>query len=115
MSAPDDKKGAVAGTPRRPIHGPGVRFRDVEIWVQALKQADLAPSVRALYLRNLKAATDAAETPGVTPEDIAYWLHSLDDPALAPELRSYYQQNLRDALEEYELDSEGEESGGRHG
>lgn len=107
---------ADASKLRRPAHVPGVRFRDVEVWVQALKQPDLRPSVRELYLRNLKAATDAAETPGVTPEDIAYWLHAMDDPALPPELRSYYRQSLREALQAYDLEEleEAGRAGGRH-
>lgn len=96
----------------RPQHGPGVRFRDVEYWLQAMQQPGLDAEDRARYARLLKSAVTAADTPSVTPEDVAYWLHALDDPALSSELRAYYKRNLRRALHEYGLSDEGATHGG---
>ena len=100
------------GIPSRPQHGPGVRFRDVEYWLQAMQQPGLDAEDRARYARLLKSAVAAADTPSVTPEDIAYWLHALDDPALSSELRAYYKRNLRRALHEYGLSDEEASHGG---
>lgn len=100
------------GIPSRPQHGPGVRFRDVEYWLQAMQQPGLDAEDRARYARLLKSAVAAADTPSVTPEDVAYWLHALDDPALSSELRSYYKRTLRRALSAYGLSDEEVPDGG---
>ena len=96
----------------RPQHGPGVRFRDVEYWLQAMQQPGLDADDRARYARLLKSAVAAADTPSVTPEDVAYWLHALDDPALSGELRAYYKRSLRRALREYDVSDEEGSHGG---
>lgn len=93
----------------RPQFGPGVRFRDVEHWCMALRNEDLPAELHAVYLRNLKAAIEAAGTPDVTVEDIAYWLHALRDPTLPGELRAAYKQSVRDALRSFDLGLEGDD------
>lgn len=94
----------------RPQFGPGVRFRDVEHWCMALRKEDLPAELREVYLRNLKAAVDAAGTPDVTVEDIAYWLHALRDPTLPGELRAAYKQSVRDALRALDLGLEDDDA-----
>lgn len=102
------------GTAREPTAGPappgnegGVDVREVEHWIAALQHEDVPAELRAVYLRNLQAAIEAAKTPGVTPEDVAYWLHRLRDPRLSPRLRAAYKRNVREALRRYNLTSEG--------
>lgn len=87
--------------------GEAVDLREVEHWIAALQHEDVPAELRAVYLRNLQAAIEAAQTPGVTPEDVAYWLHRLRDTSLSAALRATYKRNVREALRRYTLMPEG--------